>query len=217
VPGAADALLARLSRQIVERFPALWPACQQIRRLSTTAGKATVPLDYQAGAVRAFCAQAHRIGLLRAHRYVRHPRPHLCIETNPAPPAQAFFAGGWLERYVRDVAEGSLRRSGQHFASLWNAIVRLPGGEDFEMDYVALVGGRLLWIESKTASYQPALDKYRRVASLLKLGCDSAWLVVSGQRVPDDAVRAMQGLFGLTVIAPGAVESRIRAWLGPKS
>lgn len=208
-----DPALSRLSAAIVSQFAALGPVCRHIRRHAAGAREFSIPLDRGGASVARFCAEAHRVGLLRGWRRHVHPRPHLAVRPNPAPPALAFFAGGWLERYVRSAAGRALARADASAESLWNLVVRLPGGEDFELDYVTLVDRRLLWIESKTGEYQSALDKYRRVARLLGLAADSAWLAISDRRLGAEAVRAIEGLYGLSVVTPAAVERRVAVWV----
>lgn len=206
-----DVMLAALARQIVHQWRDLWPVCRLIRRGGRTPTRFQLAAKPGTAAI-AFCERAHRVGLLRDCRLVGGPAPKLWIETNAAPVAQAFFGGGWLERYVREEVRTAFGAV-DGVQRLWNVVVRLPDGADFEFDHLALYGGRLLWIESKTGAYQPSLDRYRRVGRLLGVAADSAWVVVSGRQVSGEAARTIRGLFGVNIVRPPEVRAMMARWI----
>ena len=75
-----------------------------------------------------------------------------------------------------------------------NPRIILPGDEDFEFDFLLMVGEKVFWIEAKTGDYLEYLAKYSRVSKLLGLGRDNNLLVLVDAPPPDAHISARYGL-----------------------
>ena len=114
------------------------------------------------------------------------------------PTAINFLTGGWLEHYVRDRAISILTTHPATvdlpYAFMKNPHIRLPGGEDFELDFLLCVGEKIFWIEAKTGEYMAFLPKYSRVSKLMGLGRGASMLVSVDPLAPEDALTARFGM-----------------------
>jgi hypothetical protein len=71
-----------------------------------------------------------------------------------------------------------------------NPNIILPGNENFEFDFLLMVGDNIFWIEAKTGEYMEYVAKYSRVAKLMGLNRNSNMLVLVDTPKPDDNISA---------------------------
>jgi hypothetical protein len=167
-------------------------------------------------AISDICAVAHRahsLGLLEQYRYRRSPAFRLEARPSRSPLSQRFWTGGWLERWAR---QHLLRVAAQlhpdaPISWLANLPVILPSGEGFEIDLIAQVGDRVIWVEAKSADYQDSLDKYGRIRRILGLPQHSALVLLADPRAPH---RPLSALYALTVCGLEDFPARCAAALG---
>lgn len=151
---------------------------------------------------------AHRAGLLYNYQYLKAPRFRLSFDVTAAETVTRFFTGRWLELFAVQALQRVEEGLGVRLPYLCGAEVELPNGDLFELDLVAALGGRLVWVEAKTAQdYAALLPKYRRISELL---CPTAreavllWSELSGQ----DPMAATRGrLARMTPCAPGELQA----------
>ena len=145
-----------------------------------------------------FCRMLRSAGLLASFAYQRAPRRSVVARVQRVPSAINFLTGGWLEHYVRDRAISILTTHPATvdlpYAFMKNPHIRLPGGEDFELDFLLCVGESIFWIEAKTGEYMSFLPKYSRVSKLMGLGRGASMLVSVDPLAPEDALTARFGM-----------------------
>ena len=73
-------------------------------------------------------------------------------------------------------------------------VIVLPGDEDFEFDFLLLIGSSVFWIEAKTGEYMDYIAKYARVSKLLNLSRNSNLLVLVDAPKPDANISARYGI-----------------------
>ena len=145
-----------------------------------------------------FCRMLRSAGFLTSFSYQRTPQHSIVARVNRVPAAINFLTGGWLEHYVRDRVISILTTHpatiGLPYAFLKNPGVILPGGENFELDFLLCVGEKIFWIEAKTGEYMTFLPKYSRVSKLLGLGRTTSMVVSVESLASDDNLTARYNL-----------------------
>jgi hypothetical protein len=214
--GEAD--LDALAWLIGERWANVKPLIEAVKARLSSGDALSLNLRGQGEAVISdTCAIAHRahaLGLLEEYRYHRSPVRRLDARPSRAPVAQRFWAGGWLERWARQVALRAVAqlRPGAAWTWLANLPVILPTGEGFEIDFLlATTDGTILWIETKSGDYQEHLDKYSRVRRMLGLPSSNAIILLAHPQAPH---RALSGLYALTVCGLDEFPARVALALG---
>jgi DNA-binding Lrp family transcriptional regulator len=139
-----------------------------------------------------FCKILREAGFLATFTYRRAPYCKVVTRLNRTPAAINFLSGGWLEHYIRDRVISILTTHPATrdvpFAFMKNPRILLPGDEDFEFDFLLMVGEKVFWIEAKTGEYLEFLNKYERVSRMLGLTRNNNLLVLVDAPNPDDRV-----------------------------
>ncbi|MCR4817787.1 MAG: hypothetical protein K5841_02385 [Fretibacterium sp.] len=129
-------------------------------------------------------------GFFSEFAYRRSQQYSIIARVNRSAEAINFLTGGWLEHYIRDKVISILTTHpatlSLPYAFMKNPVIVLPGGEDFELDFLLCVGEKVFWIEAKTGEYMAYLPKYARVSKLLGLGRTTSMLVSVESLAPDD-------------------------------
>ncbi|MCR5347594.1 MAG: hypothetical protein K6E38_07440 [Fretibacterium sp.] len=137
-----------------------------------------------------FCRMLKSVGFLANFAYRRSQQYSIIAKVNRSPEAINFLTGGWLEHYIRDKVISILTTHpatlSLPYAFMKNPNIILPGGENFELDFLLCVGDKIFWIEAKTGEYMTFLPKYARVSKLLGLGRTTSMLVSVESLLPDD-------------------------------
>jgi DNA-binding Lrp family transcriptional regulator len=145
-----------------------------------------------------FCKILQNAGFLATFTYRRAPHYKVVARLNRTPAAINFLSGGWLEHYIRDRVVSILATHPATrdvpFAFMKNPRILLPGDEDFEFDFLLMVGEKIFWIEAKTGDYLEFLGKYERVSRLLGLTRDNNLLVLVDAPNPDDRIASRYDL-----------------------
>ncbi|MDR2174786.1 MAG: MarR family transcriptional regulator [Synergistaceae bacterium] len=145
-----------------------------------------------------FCKMLKNIGFLAAFTYRRAPHYTIVARLARTPAAINFLSGGWLEHYIRDKVVSIVTTHPSTldtpFAFMKNPRIVLPGDEDFEFDFLMLIGSSVFWIEAKTGEYMDYLAKYSRVSKLLNLNRNSNLLVLVDAPKPDANISARYGI-----------------------
>lgn len=179
-PEPADEVLDKLSNYLGDRYKQLSDLLVLLKRHTQSGQRFTLSLKSMSqDAVSSncqFCSFLHNLAMLTYYRYDRSPTFLITAAPTTQPTFQKFINGHWLERYVRSrvMTYESLIAD-----CLMNPQVILPNGDDFELDIFAVSKvGKPLWIEAKTGEYQTRIAKYGKLASVLGLKKDEAFLVV---------------------------------------
>lgn len=137
-----------------------------------------------------FCRMLKSVGFLSEFAYRRSQQYSIIAKVNRSAEAINFLTGGWLEHYIRDKVISILTTHpatlSLPYAFMKNPNIVLPGGENFELDFLLCVGEKVFWIEAKTGEYMTYLPKYARVSKLLGLGRTTSMLVSVESLAPDD-------------------------------
>jgi len=101
-----------------------------------------------------------------------------------------FLTGGWLEIYVAWLLGRQLkaRFSPARFQLLYNLKGALPDGREFESDLMALVDGKMFWVECKTGDWQDYSARFKGLVPIFGADRTSAALLLI--RPPDAGTRA---------------------------
>jgi hypothetical protein len=145
-----------------------------------------------------FCKMLKDAGFLAAFNYRRAPYYTIVARLARTPAAINFLSGGWLEHYIRDkvvsIVTTHPSTMDTPYAFMKNPRIVLPGDEDFEFDFLLLVGESVFWIEAKTGEYMDYLAKYSRVSKLLDLNRNNNLLVLVDTPKPDANISARYGI-----------------------
>ncbi|MDR1732364.1 MAG: hypothetical protein LBR61_09775 [Synergistaceae bacterium] len=144
------------------------------------------------------CKMLLDVGFLATFTYRRAPYCRIVARINRVPAAINFLSGGWLEHYIRDRVLAILTTHpstrDMPFAFMKNPHILLPGDENFEFDFLLMVGEKVFWIEAKTGEYLEFLAKYDRVSKLMGLTRDTNLLVLAEGPEPEDKTLARYDL-----------------------
>jgi hypothetical protein len=145
-----------------------------------------------------FCKMLRNVGFLKTFTYRRAPYCTIVARLDRTPAAINFLSGGWLEHYIRDKVVSIVTTHPStmetSYAFMKNPRIVLPGGEDFEFDFLLLVENSVFWIEAKTGEYMDYIAKYSRVSKLLNLSRNSNLLVLVDAPEPDSNISARYGI-----------------------
>ncbi len=145
------------------------------------------------------CTSLHQIAFLSEYKYLKSPQFLLTGKPNRIPTAINFFTGQWLERFIKTQVIKSINQLNRpfKFAYLNNPQIILPNGDDFELDIIFSIEEEFFWFETKTGDYQNYVEKYSKVAKIMKLNKEHCFMILS--EVSDTNATALKTLFGMTV------------------
>ncbi len=214
----AEVGFERLARLIANKYDNVVELVRRIRHAQATRGTVRLDLRDQRQDVIAdvtlLCDLAHKAGLLTDYCYRRTPYRRLSAVPSPTPLAIRFFGGGWLELHVRRTLLDLLEARGAAVdrGAVFGARVRLPDGDEFELDAFAVVGDTRIWIEAKSGhDFVP--EKYARIRRRLCRPSDHALLLWADHR-GDDAIAAVRGAVAdMTLCGLADFGARLRAIL----
>ena len=125
------------------------------------------------------CNKLHELTLLRDYLYKKAPQYNISARPSNEPRAQNFFSGQWLERYIAQMMRQFASDAWvTDFEILTNPQIIMPNGDDFELDILVYLNGRIYWIETKTGHYQDHIGKYSKFAELLNLPTGQSVMVL---------------------------------------
>jgi hypothetical protein len=119
-----------------------------------------------------FGLQAQRNGLFAYFRYEKR-RHHVYLLVQDDPRVIGFVTGAWFERWVleRVLSRLSADGAGDEMNVLTNTNVKLPDGQDFEIDILVSTVDRVMWLECKSGNaFSSSLSRYRAIVE------ESFWL-----------------------------------------
>lgn len=125
--------------------------------------------------IRCFLEQLHQLGYLNYYRAFQDQHK---LTVARAPEIQRFITGGWLEHYTGFTMD-TVMSNHENYQRLQNVKLLSVSGENFEMDHLILVGGKLVWVEVKSGSYLNCLDRHRAQMAKLGLSAKDMYLVAS--------------------------------------
>ena len=114
------------------------------------------------------------LGFFSSYVYKKSPHRIITAQVAAVPEAHRFISGGWLEEWAYCRAVSSIN---EPYSCVRNLNATLPENEAFEFDILICKGGKIFWIEAKTARYSAYVPKYSRIAGLLELPAERVILV----------------------------------------
>jgi len=203
--------LLTLARLMAQWHSAIKPLLQQIKRAQSSRQRVHLNLQHHSEAeihaITQVATLAERAGLLPNYRYLRSPTRQLFCDAPISPLAINFFTGRWLELFAFGVVRKLEQRLGKPFDPLLDAHVRLPNGDQFDLDLVFAWQGRLIWIEAKTTNdFSLLLPKYQSISKLLCRERDDAILLWSNFDPEDEMMRARGQQARMRLCDPGSFE-----------
>lgn len=143
----------------------------------------------------------HEGAFLENYRYFNSPKFLLTAQPLRKPLVINFINGGWLENYIVYKIETILSacglKKGKDFDYLKNIKLKLPNGNDFELDVLFKIKDKIFWFEAKTGDYQQYVHKYSEVSKLLKIPSEQAFMVIT--EISNVVAEAISTLFNMTV------------------
>jgi len=127
------------------------------------------------------CSNLYQIAFLREYKYFRSPYYRLFASPNNIPKAINFFTGGWLERYIKNAVIEIISSCKEKlsYSYIMNPQIILPHGDNFELDLLFRIENEFFWFEAKTGDYQRYVEKYSRMARILNLDNDHAYMILT--------------------------------------
>jgi len=201
----ADEILDKISIFMGYRYSLIKPFYKQIKYNMNSGGTITIDLKNKTQEeISAICQLAswlHEIAFLEEYNYLKSPRFLLFAKPNRIPKALNFFSGKWLERFVKLQVISLLQQVNPNlkFSYLLNPQIKLPNGDDFELDSLFAIENEIYWFETKTGKKkQKYIQKYSKVSQILKLRMNSCFIILTDitPSVADD----LKKMFSLNVV-----------------
>ncbi len=119
---------------------------------------------------------------------------------NRIPTSINFLTGHWLERYIKKEVQNSINKLNHSLkvSYISNPQIILPSGDDFELDILFSIEEEIFWFEAKTGEYQNYIDKYSKMAKLMKLDKNHCFMVLTEINEQDSVV--LKKMFGMEVV-----------------
>ena len=180
-----DEVLDRIAFFMGERYSYIKEFYLYLKRFLNTGKAFSLHLkgykQKEIASITQLCTLLHDIAFLEEYRYLKSPKYHLYAKVNKIPIAINFFTGGWLERYVKTAVIKAINTSGLNlnYSYLKNPQIILPNEDDFELDILFRIKEHFFWFEAKTGDYQKYVEKYSKIARILRLDREHAYMILT--------------------------------------
>lgn len=200
----ADEILDKLSISMGNRYNLIKSFYERIKNKMNSGGTIRMDLkDKTQEEISGICQLSknfHEIAFLEEYTYLKAPKYLLFAKPNRIPEALNFFSGKWLERFIRTQVISLIRQVNPNikFSYISNPQVKLPNGDDFELDFLFEIEGEIYWFEVKTGDYQRYVKKYSTVSKILNLDESHSFMILTDIAVP--GAKALKSLFNMNII-----------------
>lgn len=200
-----------LARHLGTHFDLLAPFYEKTKRLVASGRGSKFEIEHFNDAERSAAVQfgtlLHRHGMLKDFYYHRSPKKALRVIPTKDGKTGQFLTGGWLEIFVSMLLSKRLRAhlSPAKYQMLYNVKGALPDGREFEADIMAVVEGRMFWLECKTGNWQDYSARFRGLVPTFGVDRNSAGLLLL--RPPDSSTRSRAtDMLDMTVLSLNEVD-----------
>jgi hypothetical protein len=206
VPPEAEGLLT-LAGMMGQKIETIRPFLDQVKRAQSSRRRILMDLSRKSqdaiSDITLIANLANKAGLLPNYWYSRSPRYKLSVDAPVSPIAINFFNGQWLELYALKTIFEIEEKSGAKLCPLSQVQVELPNGDQFDLDLVFTVDGRLVWVEAKTTDdFERLLPKYKAISKLLCESPRDAILLWSNYSNDNSLLTTRGALARMTLCAP---------------
>lgn len=208
-----------LARHLGTHFDLLAPFYEKTKRLVASGRGSKFEIEHFNDAERSAAVQfgtlLHRHGMLKDFYYHRSPKKALRVIPTKDGKTGQFLTGGWLEIFVSMLLSKRLRAhlSPAKYQMLYNVKGALPDGREFEADIMAVVEGRMFWLECKTGNWQDYSARFRGLVPTFGVDRNSSGLLLL--RAPDASTRSRAtDMLDMTVMSLQEVDGFLCRFLG---
>jgi hypothetical protein len=200
----ADEILDKISIFMGNRYSLIKPFYEQIKYNMNSGGSIRMDLrnktQEEVSAICQLATMLHEIAFLEEYNYLKSPRFLLFARPSRIPKALNFFSGKWLENFVKSQVISILQQVNPDlkFSYLLNPQIKLPNGDDFELDLLFAIENEIYWLEAKTGDYQRYIEKYSKVSQILKLDWNSCFMILTN--ITPSGADALKKLFRMNVV-----------------
>lgn len=200
----ADSVLDKIALYIGKRYPLVKDLIMNIKRSLNTGRTFRMDLknysQKEIASITQLCSNLYQIAFLQEYKYFESPNYRLFASPNRIPKVINFFTGGWLERYIKNAVVEIISscREKLSYSYIMNPQIILPNGDDFELDLLFRIENEFFWFEAKTGDYQRYVEKYSRMAKILNLDNDHAYMILTD--ITRDSAQALTTLFHMNVV-----------------
>jgi hypothetical protein len=200
----ADGVLDKIALFIGKRYLFVKDLLMNVKRSLNTGRVFRMDLrnysQEEIASITQLCSNLHQIAFLQEYKYFKSPDYILLASPNRIPKVINFFTGGWLERYIKNTIIEIISSCPENlsYSYLMNPQIILPNGDDFELDLIFRIEDEFFWFEAKTGDYQRYVEKYSRIAKILKLDNDHAYMILTD--ITKDGAQALRTLFHMNVV-----------------
>ncbi len=208
-----------LARHLGAHFDLLAPFYEKVKRLVASGRGSKFEIEQFTEPERSSAVQfgtlLHRHGMLKDFYYHRSPKRALRVIPTKDGKTGQFLTGGWLEIFVSLLLSKRLRAhlSPAKYQMLYNVKGALPDGREFEADIMAVIEGRMFWLECKTGNWQDYSARFRGLVKTFGVDRNSSGLLLL--RAPDPNTRARAtDMLDMTVLSLQEVDGFLCRFLG---
>ncbi|MFN3362258.1 MAG: hypothetical protein ACK421_12675 [Pseudanabaenaceae cyanobacterium] len=199
-----DIVLDDIALFMGDKYPAIQKLYDRIKSSMNLGHSVCLNLQNEPQAhISAMCQMSqflYEIAFLEEYRYQKSPKYILSVKPSRIPEALNFFAGRWLERYMKAKFVRLLQEQlgTEQYSFLMNPQIILPNGDDFELDLLLEINETIYWFEGKTGNYQKHIEKYARMLPILGLDADHAFILLPD--ISTETARTLTAIFHLTAL-----------------
>ena len=160
--------------------------------------------DYPEEKITYICQLAsnlYSIAFLKEYKYSKSPKYILYADPLREPLVINFINGKWLEDYLVLKIKENLDKEGfvegVDYDYLQNIKIKLPNGNNFELDVLFKINDEIFWFEAKTGDYQQYVHKYSKISNLLGIPQNRAFMLIT--EITSAGAEAVTSLFNMTV------------------
>lgn len=200
----ADEILDKISIFMGNRFNLIKPFLELVKVKMNSAD--TIKMDLknktqeEISSICQLCTRLYEIAFLEEYTYLKSPKYLLFAKPNRIPKALNFFAGKWLERFIRSQVISLIKQVNPNvnFSYLSNPQIKLPNKDDFEIDFLLEIENEIYWFEAKSGDYQRYIDKYSKISKMLNLDIYHSFMVLTD--ITETGADALKKLFNMNVV-----------------
>lgn len=201
---SSDEILDRISLFMGSRYSLIKKVYEPIKRVLNKGKSIELNLKNSTqlaiSSICHLCSSLHEIAFLEEYKYSKSPNYQLYLKPSSQPKVINFFTGQWLERFIKAQVISCISKilGEQDYSYLINPQIILPNGDEFELDILFRIKNEFFWFEAKTGEYQKYVGKYSKMAKILNLDEEHAFMVLTD--INGSSADALKSLFKMNVV-----------------
>lgn len=214
-PGSADAVMNKVALKLGNHYPYLaqlhQKMIQSISRKQNFSVNLTNSSQPQIQQCTAFCKELQRLSFLSSYHYNNNSRT-ISGRVDLQPQIINFLNGLWFENFINIQLSELLSQAHLTYECLINPQLQFENGNKFELDFLFLVNGKILWVECKSGNLSNLnYTTYESHKQLLQLSKQQCLLVLL--KASEENTKELTQIRDLTIANPDNLIEKVKRGL----